>query len=72
MCWQEYLSHGIPPQVQTDGQEINKFIPQVFRYFDLKLAHPEREWRTTNRWFIVQKDVEVIFTQRKKVDLQNV
>jgi len=47
-------------------------VPQVLRYFDLQLADPNAEWETVNHWFIVQKNIKVIFTQRREVDLHNI
>jgi hypothetical protein len=45
-------------------------VPQVLRYFDLRLADPKKEWKTVNHWFIAQTGIEVVFTQRKKLDLR--
>ena len=47
-------------------------VPQVFRYFDLVLVNQEKEWKTVNHWFIAQTGIDVIFTQRKKVELENI
>jgi hypothetical protein len=60
------------PPCKSDYQEINKVVPQILRYFDMRLAYPERDWKLITMWFCVQKDIRVIFTQRKKVELYNI
>jgi len=47
-------------------------VPQVFRYFDLKLANPNKEWKTVNHWFIAQSGIDVLFEQKRTIDLKNV
>tara|TARA_R110002060_G_scaffold61025_1_gene70612 strand:+ start:760 stop:921 length:162 start_codon:yes stop_codon:yes gene_type:complete len=31
-----------------------KLIPQLLRDFDIELANPDKEWKTTNKWFVKQ------------------
>lgn len=35
--------------------EMAKLIPQLVRNFDIELEQPDREWRTTNKWFVKQE-----------------
>ncbi|THC87551.1 hypothetical protein EYZ11_013002 [Aspergillus tanneri] len=37
--------------------EISKLVPELIRRFDFKLANPEIELKTVNRWFVQQKNV---------------
>jgi len=34
--------------------EMAKLIPQLLRNFDIELANPDKEWKTTNKWFVKQ------------------
>ena len=47
--------------------EIYKLVPSFLRHFDLKLTHPDREWRTHNAWFIRQLDFDVMIEKRQAV-----
>ncbi|ETN45757.1 uncharacterized protein HMPREF1541_09590 [Cyphellophora europaea CBS 101466] len=45
--------------------EISKVIPELYRRFEISLAHPEKEWKITNHWFVQQEGVECILRKRK-------
>ncbi|KIX08689.1 uncharacterized protein Z518_03346 [Rhinocladiella mackenziei CBS 650.93] len=45
--------------------EMGKFIPQIFRYFDLEWASPDPEWKTDAAWFWKQSGVIVKFKPRR-------
>lgn len=49
--------------------EIQKLVPQLLRYYEFELCHPEKEWKTTNTWFIKQDGLIVNLQLRKKFDL---
>ncbi|PVH85443.1 cytochrome P450 [Cadophora sp. DSE1049] len=36
--------------------EMAKLIPQLVRNFDIELVSPQKEWKTTNKWFVKQGD----------------
>ena len=36
--------------------EMAKLIPQLVRNFDIELVNPDKEWKTTNKWFVKQGD----------------
>ena len=36
--------------------EMSKLIPKIVREFDFELESPDREWTTTNYWFVVPND----------------
>jgi len=50
--------------VSTDESEIDKMMPQVLRYFDLKLAGANAEYESINHRRMVEKNITFIFTQR--------
>lgn len=39
--------------------EMLKVVPELFRRFEIELEKPEREWRTTNHWFVFQDGWDV-------------
>jgi hypothetical protein len=44
--------------------EMGKFIPQVFRHFDIEWTSPADEWTTHAAWFWKQSDMHVHFRSR--------
>ena len=44
--------------------EIYKLIPTLFLEFDLTLVNPEKEWKTENRFFVRQFDMDVWVKRR--------
>jgi cytochrome P450 len=44
--------------------EMGKFIPQIFRHFDLEWASSEPEWKTEAAWFWKQSGLLVRFKLR--------
>jgi hypothetical protein len=44
--------------------EIYKFIPKLFREYDVRLENPNKPWKEEGSWFVKQTGVEVIFTRR--------
>ncbi|KAA8907976.1 cytochrome P450 [Sphaerosporella brunnea] len=44
--------------------EIYKFLPKLFREYDVNLADPTKEWKEEGAWFVKQTGVEVKFTRR--------
>ena len=44
--------------------EIVKFIPELVRAYDFRLAHPEIEWKVLGHWFTKQTELDMIFTKR--------
>ncbi|KAJ5988940.1 hypothetical protein N7481_004150 [Penicillium waksmanii] len=49
--------------------EIYKLIPSLFLAYDIRLKNPEKEWKTTNAWFVRQTGIDVLLARR---DLQEV
>ncbi|KAF8206298.1 cytochrome P450 oxidoreductase [Mycena galopus ATCC 62051] len=45
--------------------EMHKVIPELFRNFCVALAEPEKEWKTTNHWFVGQEGVICNLTRRE-------
>ncbi|KAF8173778.1 cytochrome P450 oxidoreductase [Mycena galopus ATCC 62051] len=45
--------------------EMHKIIPELFRNFCVELDEPEKEWKTTNRWFVKQEGVICNLTRRE-------
>ena len=45
--------------------ECHKIIAELVRAFDVELVHPEREWKTVNRWFLRQTDMDMRLRRRK-------
>ena len=48
--------------------EICKLIPQLVRDFDISLEHPEKDWTTSNRWFVKPKNFMVKVKKRSAHD----
>ncbi|KAI0476857.1 cytochrome P450 [Xylaria cf. heliscus] len=48
--------------------EIYKLIPTMFARYDITFADPKKEWIVTNRWLVIQKQLEV-YLQKKGVQL---
>lgn len=46
--------------------EISKLIPQLVRKFDFELEKPDKEWTTSNRWFVKPLDFSCKVSERKK------
>ncbi|RMD41173.1 hypothetical protein DV735_g3942, partial [Chaetothyriales sp. CBS 134920] len=44
--------------------EILKVIPELYRRFEIRLAHPEREWKICNHWFVQQEGVDCILRRK--------
>ena len=51
--------------------EMHKVVPALLMRYDIRLAHPEQEWRLKNHWILKQEGVDVKLKYRKggKVDL---
>ncbi|PKY02578.1 cytochrome P450 [Aspergillus campestris IBT 28561] len=45
--------------------EIYKIVPSFLRRFDVKLAHPDQEWKLWNAWFVRQYNFKTCFTPRE-------
>ena len=45
--------------------EIHKVIPELLRQYRVRLTHPEKEWRTSNYWFVQQKGLICSLTMRR-------
>ncbi|KAI0442206.1 cytochrome P450 [Xylaria telfairii] len=39
--------------------EIYKLIPTIFARYDITFADPKKEWTVTNRWLVIQRELEV-------------
>lgn len=46
--------------------EMGKFIPQIFRYFDIEWASQDAEWQLDAAWFWKQSGVIVKFKWREQ------
>ncbi|BCS30682.1 cytochrome P450 [Aspergillus puulaauensis] len=46
--------------------EMYKLVPSILRTFEVTLAHPDREWKTENIWFVKQSAFDVRFTTRPR------
>ncbi|KAH8666053.1 cytochrome P450 [Tricladium varicosporioides] len=46
--------------------EIGKFVPQIFRHFDIEWASDKPEWETNTAWFWKQTGILVRLTSRQK------
>ncbi|CZR68485.1 related to pisatin demethylase cytochrome P450 [Phialocephala subalpina] len=44
--------------------EMGKFVPQIFRHFDIEWASPKPEWETHAAWFWKQSEIIVKFVSR--------
>jgi cytochrome P450 len=44
--------------------EMAKIIPQLLREYKIALAHPKKEWKTKNVWFVQQSGVDCVLTRR--------
>lgn len=44
--------------------EMGKFVPQVFRHFDIEWASSKPEWETHAAWFWKQSEIIVKFVSR--------
>ncbi|KAL9003650.1 MAG: hypothetical protein Q9188_003494 [Gyalolechia gomerana] len=44
--------------------EIFKLVPQIIRYFHIRLADPAKEWKTRNYWFNKQTDIHAYIEER--------
>jgi hypothetical protein len=38
---------------------MSKLIPKIVREFDFELENPDKEWKTTNYWFVKPHDFRV-------------
>ncbi|KAB8293771.1 hypothetical protein EYC80_009256 [Monilinia laxa] len=47
--------------------EIYKLVPSMLRRFEIKLEHPEKEWKLHNAWFVRQLDFRTTFRERVRV-----
>ncbi|KAI8692462.1 hypothetical protein NCS56_00003100 [Fusarium sp. Ph1] len=45
--------------------EMSKLLPEILRYFDFELVHPEEPWSVSNFWFAKQDDMDCFVTGRK-------
>ncbi|KAI4110602.1 MAG: hypothetical protein LQ339_001178 [Xanthoria mediterranea] len=46
--------------------EMYKLVPSFLRRFEVFLAHPHREWKLHNAWFVRQLDFDVLFKTRDR------
>ena len=44
--------------------EMSKLIPTLFMHYNLELAEPDKKWKTTCWWFVMQTGVNVRLTKR--------
>ncbi|CAI7599805.1 unnamed protein product [Penicillium manginii] len=44
--------------------EIYKLIPSLLLTYDIRLKSPEKEWETTNAWFVRQTGIDVLLARR--------
>ena len=42
----------------------SKLIPTLLMQYDLELTEPEKEWKTSCYWFVMQQGLNVRLTQR--------
>jgi len=42
----------------------SKLIPTLLLQYDLELTEPEKEWKTSCYWFVMQQGLNVRLTQR--------
>lgn len=47
--------------------EIYKLIPTLFACFEMELADPSGEWRTTNKFFVRQSGLNIVLRKRSAV-----
>lgn len=47
--------------------EMGKFVPQVFRHFDIEWASPKPEWTTHAAWFWKQSEIIVKFSAKQNL-----
>jgi len=45
--------------------EMHKVLAEILRRFEVSLAEPEKEWRTTNHWFVQQRGLICCLVPRK-------
>jgi cytochrome P450 len=46
--------------------EMAKIIPQMLREYEISLAHPKKEWKTKNGWFVQQSGLECVLKKREQ------
>jgi cytochrome P450 len=46
--------------------EMTKIIPQMLREYEIILAHPEKDWKMKNRWFVQQSGLDCILKKRER------
>jgi cytochrome P450 len=46
--------------------EMAKLVPQLLREFTFELTYPEKEWTTTNVWFVIQRGLICNLTPRAR------
>jgi cytochrome P450 len=44
--------------------EVYKLIGTLLLTFDVKLADPNKEWKTVNHWFMKQSEMDMVFERR--------
>ena len=49
---------------QISLSEIYKLVPQIVRLFHIRLANPNKVWKTHNYWFNKQTDIHVYIEKR--------
>ncbi|OCK99432.1 pisatin demethylase [Cenococcum geophilum 1.58] len=63
------VSFGAGPRVcigrNISMMEIVKFIPELMRMYDFRLANPDREWEVLGHWFTKQTGIDMYFTKRE-------
>ncbi|KAL8941387.1 MAG: hypothetical protein Q9216_002265 [Gyalolechia sp. 2 TL-2023] len=57
--------YGNADENQISLSEIYKLVPQIIRQFNLRLADPNKEWRTRNYWFNKQTEIYAYLEERK-------
>lgn len=64
-----FLQFGAGPRVcigrNISMMEIVKFLPELMRAYDFRLANPEKEWEVLGHWFTKQTGLDMIFTKRR-------
>ena len=44
--------------------QITKVVVELYREFEITLAHPERSWRVSGAWLTTQQDLDVLVRRR--------
>lgn len=44
--------------------QLTKIIVELYRNYDIMLAHPEKEWKVSGGWLTRQSDMDMIIGKR--------